>query len=278
MMSRKTYHRGLLTLLLVLVCSVMGAQDRSLVEQDEMFYIEIQSRLLQFLDEWKSIASDIQYGPSDNLPDIQLRMQQLDAMWTTYCQAQQVDIASDETLLEIVGNIQAAKQTADEQFAKRDEEVQKLKNFKDAELYIGKMDSIYNRLSKMAGKMALVKQMTGRLEKLKAKEQIMFAEIQTHYDAAKEAAETIPTLQKRMKKLEEKYIVLKNASEKIQAAAYQPWITRIKDYLLGLAAISIMLMFLSMIMSKIKAAKQAREAAKKLQQMMPTNDQQYPTI
>lgn len=278
-MKRNTkYIKGTLTLLFILATTTMWAQNETATTQGDMLFLELQSRLQLFLDDWNDVVSDIQYGSSDDLPDTELRMQQLDAKWTTYSQAQLMDIANDEDLLEIVGNIQTVKQTADEQLAKKKAELQMQDNFKNAEVFINNQDSVYRQLSKTAAKMALVKQMAAQLEKLKAKEQLLFADIQTHYTAAKEAAEAIPTLQERMKKLEEHYIILKSVSEKIQTATYQPWITRIKDYLLGLAAVSVLLMFFSMLMSKIKAAKQARESAKKMQQMMLPNDQQYPTI
>ena len=278
-MKRNTkYIKGTLTLLFILATTTMWAQNETATTQGDMLFLELQSRLQLFLDDWNDVVSDIQYGSSDDLPDTELRMQQLDAKWTTYSQAQLMDIANDEDLLEIVGNIQTVKQTADEQLAKKKAELHMQDNFKNAEVFINNQDSVYRQLSKTAAKMALVKQMAAQLEKLKAKEQLLFADIQTHYTAAKEAAEAIPTLQERMKKLEEHYIILKSVSEKIQTATYQPWITRIKDYLLGLAAVSVLLMFFSMLMSKIKAAKQARESAKKMQQMMLPNDQQYPTI
>ena len=280
MLTRFTHIRYVLPLACLLVsASVWPQVPATGAEQDEQIYLELQSRLTLFLDEWQNMAADIQYGDANNLDNIQQSLQQLDAKWTVYSQAQQVDIATDEALLEIVGKIQTARQATLDQMAKRQADAKQLQDFKDAEVFIASQDTVYRRLSKTAAKMAMVKQMSPRLEKLKAREQLLFADIQARYEAAKAAAATNPALQERMDKVEARYVVLKSASEKIQAAKYQPLIARIKDYLLGFAAVAVILMFASMLSARLKAVKQARQAAKKMQQMMPGgNQQQYPTI
>ena len=82
----------------------------------------------------------------------------------------------------------------------------------------------------------------------------------------------------RFQPIEEKYIELKNISEKIQALEYKPWLQRIKDYLYSLAAVAMILLFLNMLQAKLKALKQARENAKKLREMMDKDNNDYPTI
>ncbi|MBO4800476.1 MAG: hypothetical protein J5545_01265 [Bacteroidaceae bacterium] len=273
-MSRIRY-----TLLLLVLPLLLSAQGTPPAEQDELYLLEMQSRLQLFLDAWQGLASDLQYSSLDSLKSMEQRLKQLDAKWQLYSQAQQMDIAGDETLLEIVGKIQVAKQSAQESLEKQQSAQQMLKDFRDAETFISSQDTVYRRLVETTAKMALVKQLAARLDKLKGQEQLRFTEIQNHYDAAKKAAEAIPALQDRMNKLQERYISLKTASDKIQQTVYQPWITRIKDYLLGTAAVAVILMFFSMITAKIKAAKQARQQAKKLRDMLPQGtDRQYPVI
>ena len=261
--------------------SVEGlAQDGTAsANENELYLLEVQSRLQLFLDDWQGMANDLQYCSADGLLDLEDRMGQLDAKWLLYSQAQQMDISTDDSLLEFVGNIQVARQTALDRLDTKKAELQMLNDFKDAEAFLASQEGPYQKMLQMASKLAMVKQLSPHLEKLKAKEQLLFADIQTRYDAAGKAAEAMPTLEGRMKKLEERYLALKSVSDKIQEAVYQPWIQRIKDYLLGLAAVAMILMFISMMTSKIKALKQARQQAKKLQQMMPgSTDQQYPTI
>ena len=52
---------------------------------------------------------------------------------------------------------------------------------------------------------------------------------------------------------------------------------RIKDYLIGLAAVAILLMFFNLLNAKIKTLKAARDQAKKMKDMME-GQHNYPTI
>ena len=116
------------------------------------------------------------------------------------------------------------------------------------------------------------------MEKLKAKEQLLFSEVQAHYDKAKAATAVIPDLSARLRIVEEQYINIKSTSEKIQAMEYKPFIQRIKDYLLGLAAVAIIIMFMNAAASRFKAWKQMRESMKKYKDMMNGQSNNYPTI
>ena len=80
-----------------------------------------------------------------------------------------------------------------------------------------------------------------------------------------------------MKGIEKKFIEMQSVSAKIQEMAYKPFIQRIKDYLLGLAAVAILLMFVNLLSQKMKSLKAARDQAKKMKEtMMGQHD--YPTI
>ena len=81
-----------------------------------------------------------------------------------------------------------------------------------------------------------------------------------------------------MNQITNNYIELKNLSEQIQAAEYKPLFERIKDYLFGLAAVAIVLMFINMIQAKIKAYKQVKETAKKMEKYRQQTDNEYPSI
>ena len=97
-------------------------------------------------------------------------------------------------------------------------------------------------------------------------------------NTAKSLSEEFKNLLPRFQPIEEKYIELKNISDKIQALEYKPWLQRIKDYLYSLAAVAMILLFLNMLQAKLKALKQARENAKKLREMMDKDNNDYPTI
>ena len=83
-----------------------------------------------------------------------------------------------------------------------------------------------------------------------------------------------------MKVLEEQFVVMKSVSEKVQALEYKPLFQRVKDYIMGLAAVSIILLFISMMISKYKAYKSKLDNLKKMNEMMNKQGKgtQYPTI
>ena len=107
---------------------------------------------------------------------------------------------------------------------------------------------------------------------------MLLADIEGHYGRAEAASQTLPQLKKRMQVLTEQYISLKTQSSQIQENVYKPLIERAKDYLLGMAAVAIVLMFVNAVVTKLKMLQQARENAKKYQDMLNQNNQDYPTI
>ena len=83
----------------------------------------------------------------------------------------------------------------------------------------------------------------------------------------------------RVEALEDAYAVIKNKSETIQAMEYQPLFKRIKDYLLGLAAVAVVLMFVNMMRARIKAAREMRANMKKYKDSLNLGGKDdYPTI
>jgi hypothetical protein len=81
-----------------------------------------------------------------------------------------------------------------------------------------------------------------------------------------------------MERLENKYIELKVVSGKIQEAAFKPFLERVKDWLISLAAVAIVLMFANLVITRIKTAQKAMAMAKKMKNMMGGGMQDYPTI
>ena len=202
----------------------------------------------------------------------------IDAKWNTYYQSRQIEIAEDDSLLQIVADYQLTKQNLLDSIAFQKHIIDARKEFTEAEIFFQKQDSSYAQLYKTALELSLVQALTPKLEKMKGKEQLLFAEAQGHYDTAKSLSEEFSEFLPRFQPIEEKFIEIKNLSEKIQALEYKPLLERIKDYLYSLAAVAMILLFLNMVQAKIKALKQARENAKKLREMMNNEESDYPTI
>jgi hypothetical protein len=73
---------------------------------------------------------------------------------------------------------------------------------------------------------------------------------------------------------------MKSVSENVQALEYKPLFQRLKDYVMGFAAVAIILMFFNGMLAKFNAYKQKAASLKKYNDMLNKNGQgtQYPTI
>ena len=201
-------------------------------------------------------------------------------MWTTYTQAQQMDIANDEDLMTMVANIEAKKQSVKDTLDAKTEMVKAISDFVEADQFIMSQVNVYKKLYKRAFKLSLLKKLAPQLEKAKAREQLVFEKLQASYNSAKAATELVPSLQPRMNVLDEQFVVMKSVSEKVQALEYKPLFQRVKDYIMGLAAVAIILLFVSMMLTKYKAYKDKVANLKKVNEIMNKQgkDTQYPMI
>ena len=264
-------------------------------EQQEL-KLEIKARLSQFSDEFSQLkvvgsfilSPDSRFEITGSYVDVlkqrmknyDQRYNSLDVMWTTYTQAQQMDIANNEDLMKMVADIEQLKQTVKDTLDMRSEMVKAVENFANADQLIMSQVPVYKKLYKRAFQLSLVQKLTPQLEMLKARESLIFEKLQAGYEAAKSASEQVPSLQPRMNVIDEQFVVMKSVSEKIQALEYKPIIQRVKDYLLGLAAVAVILLFISMLRNKYKAYKDKLANMKKLDEMMKKQGKgtQYPTI
>lgn len=278
--------RGVVTLGAFLIgCSVVWAEEPSSQSNpgqeqlvDEMQRLEIESRMLSFYDQMHALSTDISHSAPDKLTEANQQVTTIDTKWNAYYQARQSVIADDDSLLQIVANYQLVKQTVLDSIAAKQHYFDAQKSFAEAEAFCLAQDSTYQALNKKAVEYSLVKSAAPQLEQLKGEEQSLFAEVQQQYETAKNLSQEFPVFQPRFQQIEEKYIELKNRSEKIQALEYKPWIERVKDYLYSLAAVAMILMFINMVQAKIKTLKQARENAKKLREALHKEEDDYPTI
>ena len=264
-------------------------------EQQEL-KLEIEARLSQFSDEFSQLkvvgsfilSPDSRFEITKSYVDVlkqrmknyDQRYNSLDVMWTTYTQAQQMDIANNEDLMKMVADIEQLKQTVKDTLDIRSGMVKAVEDFANADQLIMSQVPVYKKLYKRAFQLSLVQKLTPQLEKLKARESLIFEKLQTGYEAAKSASEQVPSLQPRMNVIDEQFVVIKSVSEKIQTLEYKPIIQRVKDYLLGLAAVAVILLFISMLRNKYKAYKDKLANMKKLDELMKKQGKgtQYPTI
>lgn len=262
---------------------------------DEATRLEILGRLNQFLGNMDKIntsctsrlpvSSDMQVTDSYlkmldyRVRNLERNLKAIDVRWNNYYPTQQWEISQDEVLMAKVEAFELSKQEASDSLEVRKQMLQALHDFSDARTYMEGLDSTYNSLGKRTFQLSLTSKTGPLLEKQKMKEQLLFATVQEKFDKAREVEKYGLVSSKRMEELQDMYAVLKNKSDAIQAMEYKPLIQRIKDYLLGLAAVAVLLMAFNMLKAKIKAARQARENLKKYKDALHLNGQdEYPTI
>lgn len=289
------FIRGLLMLFVFVAFLPLpsAAQEQVPVEEDlTSTYIDIGEHMLTFQEELNQLSVlsrfqvniDLEMPLTDALLDVVAkRIQSLNASlasfkvrWATYSQAQQVYVAENDTLLEKVAQIQQLEQMVADTLTFRQQQYDQLaalprprpssgSRTRPTASFIGRPPSIRCHPS------------LPHSEKVKAEEANIFADAQNYYGQAKAASESFPGLKVRMKGMEQKYNELQSVSAKIQEMAYKPLIQRVKDYLLGLAAVAILMMFFNLLTARLKSLKQARDQAKKLKEQMQ-GQRNYPTI
>lgn len=240
--------------------------------------LELEGKLLLFVDKIDAISADVTYANLEQLAKAEKEITSIDNKWNMFTQAYQLDIALDEKLLNLVTRYQEDKQQLTDTIQFLKHRLESFDAFMAAEIYIERQKEPYNKRLEEAKRYSQMEKLAPMLEKLKAKEQQFFAELEKNYEKAKEAAQTYDLLQDRMKKLEENYIELKIISDTIQATEYKPFIERIKDYLLSFAAVAIILMFINMVHAKIQSYKQLHKSAEEYKKALMGNDEETPSI
>lgn len=262
---------------------------------NQQWVLEVENHILDFQEELNQLsnASNVQIRISENnvesgsytrilnqkLQMVSDKLMSIEYRWNTYTQSEQTTIANDEHLMELMSQTEMLKQAIADTIESQKQRYEAIKNFLDAEKLINSQDSVYKILYKKAFNFSLIQKFAPQLDKLKAEEQVHFERIQSSYNKAKDITETVPQLSKRAAALNEEYFKIKALSEKIQAMEFKPLVQRIKDYLLEIACVSVILMFITTFTAKLKAAKKAREMLKKQKDMLSrANGSDYPTI
>lgn len=284
-----------LVCLLPLTASAQATYSSEELEEDSLA-VDINEVMYDYVEELKdlSIVANFQIQVTDNLPvspqyakvlKDKVRVMQdyllsIDVRWNTFTATMQSDIAASDELMELMAQFEIYKAAVGDSISRKEQQCEAIADFVAAEAFIYPQDTTYYRLYKKAFAYSLMKKTAKSLESLKSREQVIAGHIEESYDKARAAADMLPELRGRMMLLEEKYSNLKTISGEIQALAYQPLIIRIKDYLIGMACIAILILFINLVISKYKAFKVARRQMKKYEEMMKRNGSgnSYPTI
>ena len=256
---------------------------------------ELEERIQLFMDDFTQLAnacdqhirmseSTIESGTythilREKLNVLNTGLQSVDYRWNAFTQLEQPDIADSEQLMELMTQVQNLRKAVADSISAQQRKCDAIADFLTAERFILAQDSVYSKLYRKAHALSKFQETALQLEKVKAQEQAVFTRLQDCYNKCKTAAAMVPQLRTRAAVLEERYYSLKTIDEKIQAMVYQPLIMRIKDYLLGVACVAVILIFLNMLITKLQAVKKARQMVKKQKEMLDkTRGGGYPTI
>ena len=278
----RKYIQGIVFLLVLTAAPSLRAETRAEDSganlEDLQLVLAVREKMGDYIEYMQSFEATVKESSPDAYPDLLKRYNVVKVRWNTYYNSYLVLIADHDELMESVSEYDALNESVQTLLSELQTKQKALESFEDAVQFIEKQDTLYQNLYERAQLLSATSKTAGELEKLKGKEQLVFSEVQEKFDAACQAAEIIPTLSSRMDRLNEKYIVLKCISEKIQQTAYKPLIERLKDYLMSIAAVALILMFVSMLRSKMKAAKQLRENAQKTLDEYRKNKDDIPNI
>ena len=232
----------------------------------EAYTLVVQNRLVQFHSDMVDISTHIATASAAGIGDLQRSFNSLDVRWNTYCTAQQGYIADREELLAIVAQYQQTRQMVADSLENCRARLLAADHFNAAIRFMQDKLADYDRIQRRCDNLAMTQQTAEQLERVKAAEQLTFGEITERYQQAKSAVDLNPALKKEEQQLDELYLDLSTRSEHVQATVYKSLIEKAKDYLLGIAAVAIVLMFVSMLQNKIQATKQMRESMKRLKE------------
>ena len=270
------------------------AQDTEEQQYTAQFHAEMRTQLTKLTSELDQLSDDTQKqmvisdrdlrsaynvrALESNEQRLNHRMQALNVKWDAFNASYLGFISENDTLMELMTQAQLLKQSLTVTIAAQQTKCQAIKDFIAAEQIVMSQDTIYKKVYKQAYALSFVQKLGPQLEKIKAREQLHFAEIQASYDKAKAAADLVPQLQPRATILNDCFYSIKNKSEQIQQMKYMPLIQRFKDYLMGLASVAVILLLFNNLTTKWKAAKEKKEALRQQAELLKKQQNEYPTI
>ena len=240
----------------------LRAETKSELEDMQMTLL-IKEKISDYIGDLESYGETVRKASPEACPELLKKFNDLSLRWNTYYGTYLGFIVDHDDLMESVSEYETLRELIQTALDELKAKMNAQDDFESAEAFIRSQGEQYPDLYRKATALSATSKLSGELEKLKGREQLIFAEIQEKFEAAGRAVEVLPSLSARMEDLNDSYVVLKCLSEKIQQSAYKPIIQRLKDYLLSIAAVALILMFVSMLRSKLKAARQMKENLKK---------------
>lgn len=239
---------------------------------------ELSTQMQAYLYDLSLLEMELPVANKARLQGIQATLDRLNTKFDILMQSNQDIVAADSSLMELMSEFKqhsaAITENINGQITNRDNNVQ----FQEIEKYFRGRDSIYQKYVKEAQALSLLPQTAKKLAALKNDEALARQEMDAKYSAAAAIAEQSPLLKDRMEAIRTTYNDLTTMSDQVQAAEYKTFMQRAKDYIMSFAAVAVILMFVGMVATKIKSAKDLRKQAKKLKELERKQNNDYPSI
>lgn len=233
--------------------------------------------MTDYITRLAEVQDRISISKRSDMADLQNIVSSIDVQWQAYTQIAQVDITASPTLMELLSQYKVILAATNDSLAAQMGRMEAEDTYNRSLAFLTDCKTQYASMVSQAQQYALVPQTQAQLADVKAREALLFAQVTDNYQRAVAASQLSSVVSKKMPALEKVYIELSRQSDIVKTTVYKSWIERIKDYVLTFAGVAIILIFFNFVASKIKAAKQARDMAKKYGDMLNTNND-YPTI
>lgn len=249
-------------------------EDYILLEEE----LEIAERLEEYVDEYNTLTLEISLTPSESLDALGKQADVVGRKANLYLQSKLEAISLSDTLLSLTAEVQALNQMVADSIESQKVKLKAISEFKKAQNVIAMSDTLFNSLLDKAEKYSYTEQTADQLAEVQSKSQLEFQSIQELYQNAAGALAFMPSLERRYEEMKTRFLKLQKLNDDIQKTAYKPLIERVKDWLLGIAAVSIILMFINMVVSKIQAIQKMKESAKKAKELLERQSSDIPEI
>lgn len=240
--------------------------------------MDLYGHLSNFCDQEREVLANIAGSNQAKLKQLDGKHKNISKRYELWSAKNADALAESDVLAQLIEQYSTLNQSCADSIANEVVRVQMRMDYKSAWNYMVSKDALYDEMLEQAKVLSAVSQTAEQLKKLQAKEKMEFAVIQSKFDVAHVAAQTLPGYESLCTQLEEKYQTLQAKSATIQESQYVPFVTRIKDYLIGLACVAMILNFLNMIKTKIDAAKQLKAGQEKMKEMLDKANDPLPQI
>lgn len=240
--------------------------------------MDLYGHLTNFCDQESQVLSGIAGSNQAKLKQLDGKHRSIGKRFELWSAKNADAIAESEVLAQLLEQYSNLSQSCADSIANEGVRAQMRVDYKSASQYLDSKKALYDEMVEQSKLLSAVSQTANQLKQLQAKEKVEFAQIQAKFDLAHAAAQALPGYESLCTQIEEMFQDLQAKSTIIQEAQYVPFVTRIKDYLIGLACVSMILNFLNMVKTKIDAAKQLKAGQAKMKEMLDKANDPLPQI